>query len=283
MNVASFDIEEHFRIEAAAGLQIGPELRAEYGTRMESATRGLLAQLAAANAQATFYIVGEIARSHPGLVRDIAAGGHEIGSHSWDHRMVSRFTPAEFREDLRTSKAALEDASGQRVVGFRAPTFSIGRRTPWAIDALVETGYDYDSSIFPVRHDRYGIPDAPRGPFRVKGESAGILELPPLTYRKFGANLPVAGGGYFRLFPLLAMKAGLRQSPGGLGMLYFHPWEFDPAQPRLPLRGVSRWRTYVGMNKTTRRLSSLLRSYPFTRAVDVANSLRTAALPEFQL
>lgn len=290
MNIASFDVEEHHRIEAAAGLVIGPELKAEYGTRMEAATRRIVGQLAAANAKATFYIVGEIARSHPRLVRDIADAGHEIGSHSWDHRMVNRFTPAEFREDLLKSKAALEDASGQRVVGFRAPTFSISRRTPWAIDALVECGFEYDSSIFPVRHDRYGIPDAPRGPFWAKGESHAILELPPLTYRLAGMNLPVAGGGYFRLFPLAVMKAGLRQvsrstPPNDLGMLYFHPWEFDPDQPRLPLKKVSRWRTYVGMKKTTRRLGTLLKAFPFARAIDAVKAIRdsNAELPAFQL
>ncbi|MFO0804448.1 MAG: polysaccharide deacetylase family protein [Gemmataceae bacterium] len=170
MNIASFDVEEHHRIEGAAGSAIGPELKAEYGTRMEAATHRIVDQLAAANAKATFYIVGEIARSHPRLVRDIADAGHEIGSHSWDHRMVNRFNPAEFRKDLLKSKSALEDASGQRVVGFRADV-QHRHRTPWAVDALVECGFEYDSSIFPVRHDRYGIPDAPRDPFQAKGES----------------------------------------------------------------------------------------------------------------
>ena len=290
MNIASFDVEEHFRIEAAVGLNITPELKSEYGRRMESATRRLLEQLARTNSKATFYIVGEIARSHPPLVRDIAAAGHEIGSHSWDHRMVNRFDAAGFRDDLRRSKEALEDVGGQHVVGFRAPTFSISRRTAWAIDALVESGFEYDSSIFPVRHDRYGIPDAPRGPFLVKGESAEILELPPLTYRFAGTNLPVAGGGYFRLFPLAAMKAGLKQAalaqpPGNLGMLYFHPWEFDPDQPRLPLKRLSKWRTYVGMGRTTRRLGTLLKSFPFMRAIDAVKAIREsgAELPRFQL
>jgi polysaccharide deacetylase family protein (PEP-CTERM system associated) len=285
MNIASFDVEEHFRIEAASGLAISAEMRSEYTVRMESATRRLLDQLAGSGAKATFYIVGEIAASHPRLVKDIAAAGHEIGSHSWDHRMVSRFDAAGFREDLRKSKDVLEQASGQRVIGFRAPTFSVSRRTPWAIDALVDCGFEYDSSIFPVRHDRYGIPDAPRGPFLVKGESAELLELPPLTYRLAGSNLPVAGGGYFRLFPLAAMKAGLKQQPGGMGMLYFHPWEFDPDQPRLPLKRMSRWRTYVGMGKTTRRLGTLLKAYPFMRACDVVDSIRESKveLPRFQL
>jgi polysaccharide deacetylase family protein (PEP-CTERM system associated) len=290
LNVASFDIEEHDRIEAARELTVPPATRAEYARRMEVAARGLLDQLVEANVKATFYIVGEIARSHPALVRDIAAAGHEIGSHSWDHQMVSRFTAAEFREDLRKSRDALEETGGVRVYGFRAPTFSVSRCTPWAIDALVECGFEYDSSIFPVRHDRYGIPDAPRGPFLARGESHEILELPPLTYRLAGLNLPVAGGGYFRLFPLAVMQAGLKQAarsapPADLGMLYFHPWEFDPEQPRLPLKRFARWRTYVGMGKTTRRLGMLLKSFAFTRAIDAVQAIRTsgAELPRYQL
>jgi polysaccharide deacetylase family protein (PEP-CTERM system associated) len=284
--VASFDVEEHFRIEAAAGLAVSLDQRGEYAARMESATRRLLDQLAAAGAKATFFVVGEIARSHPQLLRDIHAASHEIGSHSWDHRMVSRFEPAAFREDLRISKDALEQAAGTRVSGFRAPTFSVSRATPWAIDALVECGYEYDSSIFPVRHDRYGIPDAPRQPFLAVGNEREIIELPPLTYRVAGMNLPVAGGGYFRLFPLAAMRAGLRQAertPGSIGMLYFHPWEFDPDQPLLPLKRLSRWRTYVGMNRTTGRLGSLLKDYTFRRAVDVVRELKRDELPRFSL
>ena len=291
-HVASFDIEEHDRIEAAQGLICPPETKAEYARRMETVTRRLLAHLAAADVKATFYVVGEIARTHPGLVRDIHGAGHEIGSHSWDHRRVHRFTPETFREDLLRSKEALEDATGAAVLGFRAPTFSVVRQTGWAVDVLAECGFEYDSSIFPVRHDRYGIPDAPRGPFLAAGQRREILELPPLTYRVLGFNLPVAGGGYFRLFPLGAMRAGLRQvarassdaSPA-VSMLYFHPWEFDPDQPRLPLGRLSRWRTYVGMSRTTARLKSLLRGYPFTRAIDAVRAIRASAaeLPRFQV
>jgi polysaccharide deacetylase family protein (PEP-CTERM system associated) len=287
--IASFDVEVHDRIEAAVGLSVSAELRAEYDARMESATRRLLGQLAAANVLATFFVVGEIAQSHPRLIRDMHAAGHEVGSHSWDHRRVQRFTPDGFREDLRTSKDALEQVTGDAVLGFRAPTFSVTRETAWAIDALAECGFEYDSSIFPVRHDRYGIPDAPRGPFLALGQDREILEIPPLTYRVAGLNLPVAGGGYFRLFPLFMMKAGLRQAARGqaprAGMLYFHPWEFDPDQPRLPLSGLAKWRTYVGIRRTTKRLASLLAEFAFRRAVDVARDIRAAGveLPRFQV
>lgn len=288
-NVASFDIEEHHRIEAAVGLAVSAELKADYAARMEASTRRLLDQLAGANVLATFYVVGEIARTHPKLIADIRAAGHEVGSHSWDHRRVHRFDPASFRADLRASKDALEQAAGAPVVGFRAPTFSVMKGTGWAIDVLAECGFEYDSSIFPVRHDRYGVPDAPRGPFLAVGREREILELPPLTYRVAGLNLPVAGGGYFRLFPLFMMRAGLRQVARGespqVGMLYFHPWEFDPMQPRLPLKRLARWRTYVGVGRTTARLDALLKGFAFRRAVDVARDIRAsgAALPRFKV
>jgi polysaccharide deacetylase family protein (PEP-CTERM system associated) len=287
--VASFDVEEHYRIEAAVGLEVPAELKAEYGRRMEDYTRRLLDQLAAAAVKATFYIVGEIARTHPQLVRDIHTAGHEVGSHSWDHRRVHTFTAEAFREDLLRSKDILEQATGDRVCGFRAPTFSVMRETGWAIDVLAECGFEYDTSVFPVRHDRYGVPDAPRGPFVAVGREREILELPPLTYRLAGLNLPVAGGGYFRLFPLAFMKAGLRQSaearPPAVGMLYFHPWDFDVGQPRLPLKRLARWRTYVGVQHSTGRLSRLLQAYPFRRAIDVVRDIRASGveLPRFHI
>lgn len=288
-NIASFDVEEHHRIEAAAGLSVSAELKADYSARLEASTRRLLDQLAAAKAPATFYIVGEIAKSHPKLVRDIHDAGHEVGSHSYDHRRVHRFSPEEFRADLRASKDALEQVTGAPVVGFRAPTFSVMPETAWAIDALAECGFEYDSSIFPVHHDRYGVPHAPRGPFLAVGKEHEILELPPLTYRVAGFNLPVAGGGYFRLFPLAFMKAGLRQVARGsaprVGMVYFHPWEFDPTQPRLPIKGLGRWRTYVGIGRTAGRLGRLLAEFPFRRAIDVVREIRAAgaALPRYHL
>jgi polysaccharide deacetylase family protein (PEP-CTERM system associated) len=286
--VLSFDVEEHHRIEAAAGLPVARERRQEYGRRMERSTRRLLEHLAGAGVKATFFVVGEIARTSPALVRDIHAMGHEVGSHGWNHTRVDRLTPASFRADARKCKDALEQATGAPVVGFRAPTFSVTRRTPWAVDVLAECGYEYDSSVFPVRHDRYGVPDAPRGPFTLAGREHDLLELPPLTYRLAGLNLPVAGGGYFRLFPLGVMRAGLaqalRREGPSVAMLYFHPWEFDEDQPRLPLGRLARWRTYVGIRRTTGRLLSLLGRYPFVRAIDAAHAARTQqGLPEFRL
>jgi polysaccharide deacetylase family protein (PEP-CTERM system associated) len=257
---------------------------------MEQTTRRLLDVLDEAGAKATFFVLGEIARNRPRLVWDIAEAGHEVASHGWDHRRVHRLSPAEFLDDVRSSRDALEQASGGPVIGYRAPTFSVGRRTGWAIDVLAEAGYQYDSSVFPVRHDRYGVPDAPRTPFVAEGESAHLIELPPATCRALGQNLPVAGGGYFRLFPPAVMESGLRQlarTDPAVGVLYFHPWEFDPDQPRLPLGRLARWRTYVGVGRSWARLGRLLarNAGRFRRAADVVAGLRSrmASLPRYRL
>lgn len=286
--VFSFDVEEHHRIEAAAGLECPPDRHHEYGERMAAGTRWIAGALAEAGARATFFIVGQIAEAHPRLIRELADAGHEIASHGWDHRRVSRFTPETFREDLRLSKTALEQAAGRPVVGYRAPTFSITRETAWGVDVLAEEGFRYDSSIFPVRHDRYGVPDAPRVPFMVRGTERELLELPLLTWRKLGQNIPAAGGGYFRLFPPAIMRAAIRQTiatPTGLPILYFHPWEFDPDQPRLPLGRLSGFRTYVGIGKSKDRLRRLLASYGSVPLVEAIESLPAdqATLPKFSL
>jgi polysaccharide deacetylase family protein (PEP-CTERM system associated) len=285
--VISFDVEEHFRIEAAAGLQLEPELQTHYCDRLEPSTRWLLDQLAEADVRATFFIVGEIARDNPGLVRAIHRAGHEVASHGWDHQRVVNFTPQTFREDVHQSKDALEQVTGKAVLGYRAPTFSIMRQTAWALDVLAELDFVYDSSIYPVRHDRYGIPSAPRAPFLAVGQRNTILELPPATLHLFKLNLPMGGGGYFRLFPLFFLEWAIRQaeracSPS-VAMLYFHPWEFDPEQARLPLGWLNRFRTYIGMRRSRRRLTTLLSRHRFVRAIDAARQLdaQLDLLPRF--
>jgi len=285
----TFDIEEHHRIEAAAHGTWPVGLRDVYARRMDDTTRWLLDRLGERGIRATFFVVGQIAESHPSLVRRMVAEGHEVASHSWDHRRVHRFTSQTFREDVRTSKDALEQASGAAVVGFRAPTFSIMRETAWAIDVLCELGMLYDSSIFPIHHDRYGVPDAPRTPFIVRGHEHSLLELPLLTLRLFRHNLPVAGGGYFRLFPLALMQRGIRRSAAttnSAAVLYFHPWEFDPDQPKLPLGRLSKFRTYVGIRRSRQRLEKLVRGeYRFARMTDIMASLdeERILLPSFAL
>jgi polysaccharide deacetylase family protein (PEP-CTERM system associated) len=287
--ILSFDVEEHHRIESAAGLSVPPGWEAHYAERLETSTRWLLEELARASARATFFVLGDLAQRHPKLVRAMHDAGHEVASHGWDHRRLHHLTPQTFRDDVRQGKDALEQIIGAPVVGYRAPTFSVVRQTAWAVDVLVELGMVYDSSIYPVRHDRYGVADAPRWPFRLSCAAGELLELPPMSWRVFGVNLPLGGGGYFRLLPLWMMEAALeqvrRQGQPSVAMLYFHPWEFDPEQRRLPLWGLNRFRTYVGMRSSQRRLGTLLGRHRFTRAADVARELLPDAeqLPLFTL
>jgi polysaccharide deacetylase family protein (PEP-CTERM system associated) len=287
--VLSFDVEEHYRIEAAAGLPVSPAMKAHCRERVDVVTRWLLDELAAHEARGTFFVVGQVARHNPRLVRAIHDAGHEVASHGWDHRRVHHFTPETFREDVRKSLDALEQAAGAAVVGYRAPTFSIGRRTAWALDVLAEAGLRYDSSIYPARHDRYGVPDAPRVPFRARGPEQEILEMPPLTLQALRFVLPMGGGGSFRLFPLFLMRWALHQArrlPGpAVAMLYFHPWEFDVEQERLPLGRLNYFRTYVGIKTSRSRLAALLAGRCFVRAMDIAADLQSKAtrLPRFSL
>ncbi len=286
--VLSFDVEEHYRIEAAAKLTISPEYKAHCRERLDVSTRWILERLARDNVHATFFIVGRIAEHNPALIRAIHQAGHEVASHGWDHRRVHHFTPETFREDLRRSKGALEQLTGCAVAGYRAPTFSIMRQTAWALDVLAEEGFRYDSSVYPVRHDRYGVPGAPRTPFRGSGPHRDILELPPATLSLMGFTMPMGGGGTFRLFPLGFMKKAITQvcRKGGLpaAMLYFHPWEFDLEQQQLPLRGLSRFRTYNGISASRGRLGRLLsEGHTFVRAIDLVEDLEARAelLPHF--
>jgi polysaccharide deacetylase family protein (PEP-CTERM system associated) len=206
--VLSFDVEEHHRIEAASGLDVGQAAKRHYLERVGPATRWLLDQLDQSGHKATFFIVGEFARDDPGLVQAIHRAGHEVASHGWDHRRIVTMTPEAFREDLRLSCDVLEQITGEAVAGYRAPTFSVLRRTAWALDLMAERGLLYDSSIYPVRHDRYGVPGAPRGPFLAQGGERTILELrvhPPTRLRPRPHRTPpgvtcVAPGGAFYAF-----------------------------------------------------------------------------------
>jgi polysaccharide deacetylase family protein (PEP-CTERM system associated) len=287
--ILSFDVEEHHRIEAAAGRALDPGLQERSAERLEPATRWLLDALAEHGIKATFFVVAEIACSNPDLVRAIHRAGHEVASHSWSHRRIHNLSPAAFREDVRTSKDALEQVTGQIVLGYRAPTFSIVRQTAWALDILAETGLAYDSSVYPVRHDRYGVPAAPRVPYLARGLEHSLLEIPPATLRLLGVNIPTGGGGYFRLLPLALMEWTIRQALGlsrpSVVMLYFHPWEFDPDQPRLPLGRLNRFRTYVGIRHSRARLQTLLAGHRFSRAAEVAKQLDQLRdlLPRFTL
>jgi polysaccharide deacetylase family protein (PEP-CTERM system associated) len=272
--ILSFDVEEHWRIEAAAGLTFDDGRKAYYAGRVAPTVDWILEALAGHDILATFFIVGELAQQNQAMVRAIQAAGHEVACHGWDHQRIHRMTPDLFREDIRRNKDVLEQIVGEAVAGYRAPTFSIVRKTAWALDVLTEAGFLYDSSIYPVVHDRYGVPQAPRYPFLAAGLRHSLLELPPVTLQVGRLKLPVGGGGFFRLLPVAWLEHALEQvrrhGQPPVAMLYFHPWEFDPGQARLPLGRLSRFRTYVGLTRNRARFTAFLSAHPFTRAVDVA-------------
>lgn len=270
-NAMSVDVEDWFQVQAFAGT-IDRARWESLPRRVEDNTRRVLDQFAAADIRATFFTLGWVAERHPDLVRRIVAGGHELASHGHGHELVHAIGEQRFRADVTRARQALEDAGGVAVQGYRAPTFSIGPRiAPWAHEVLAETGHTYSSSVFPVRHDLYGAPDAPRIPHRPT--ASGVVELPMTTLRLGGRNLPCAGGGWFRIFPYAAFRAGLsrvNRADRQPGIFYFHPWEVDPAQPRVENASrLSRFRHYTGLASMGRRLDRLLRDFAWGRMDEV--------------
>jgi polysaccharide deacetylase family protein (PEP-CTERM system associated) len=269
-HMLSFDVEEYFQVEAAARA-VSRDRWDELPPRLPAAVDRVLELLASHRVVATFFVLGWVAEHQPPLVRRIADAGHEIASHGTDHRMIGRLTPEEFRRTLIDSRRLLEDITGRPVLGYRAPTFSLTRASAWAIDLLAEAGYAYDSSVFPVRHDRYGVPDAPRFAHRAVGPGGGsLLEIPPVTLRLAGMNWPVGGGGYLRLLPVRLVGAALNKAARGghQGMIYLHPWEFDPGQPVLPMGRLGTWRHRVNLHRTADKLAWLLHRHRFTSVRD---------------
>jgi polysaccharide deacetylase family protein (PEP-CTERM system associated) len=283
-HLLTFDVEEYFQVEAAAArLPIGAWDR--WPKRLPLVVDRLLDLLAARRLRATFFVLAWVAEHETDLVRRIAAAGHEIASHGCQHHMLGRLTPEGFRQDLRDSRRRLEDLAGRPVCGYRAPTFSLTHRTAWALDVLAEEGFEYDSSVFPIRHDRYGVPDAPRVAHRAVGPGGGtILEIPPLTVRFAGANWPIGGGGYLRLLPAGWVVAALRalDRRGQRGMIYLHPWELDPGQPLLPMSALSSWRHRVNLVHTEAKLCRLLDRFPFTAVDACLDALRAEATTTFR-
>ena len=260
-NAMTVDVEDYFQVSALAP-QIARSEWERMPCRVERNVERILELLAGAAARATFFTLGWIAERYPQLVRRIAAAGHEIASHGYEHRRASEQTQEEFRADIRRAKALLEHITGSEVKGYRAPSFSIGAATPWAFDCIAQAGYRYSSSVYPVRHDHYGAPDAPRFAYRPQ---AGVLEIPISTARLAGNNLPAGGGGYFRLFPYELFKHNLktvRAQDRQPCMFYFHPWEIDDEQPRI--EGTSfktRVRHYLNLDRTFGRLELLLKDF----------------------
>ncbi len=277
----SFDVEEFFQVEAAVKC-VDRDDWASFASRLDEPVGRILDLLAERAVRATFFVLGWVARQRGELVRRIAGAGHEVASHGMSHHMLERLGPDAFRQELRESRHILQDLSGQEVVGFRAPTFSIMHRTAWALDVLIEEGWQYDSSVFPVRHDRYGVPDAPTRPHwaRAGGEKA-ILELPPLTRRVLRGNWPVGGGGYLRLLPLWVIKGAVAaaQRCGLPAMIYLHPWELDPDQPVLKMGRLGTWRHRVNLARTHDKLRRLLEAFRFTSVRDNLPALRAGDWP----
>ncbi len=258
-NAMSVDVEDYFQVQAFADVVPRASWEA-IPRRVEANTDRILEKFAAAQVHATFFTLGWIAERHPALIRRIVAGGHELASHGYDHVLAHRLTPVEFGDDVGRTRRMLEDIGGVPVVGYRAPTFSIGPRNPWAFERLEREGYRYSSSVFPIRHDLYGVPDAPRAPFRPS--SGALWELPMTTVRLLRRNLPCSGGGYFRLLPYELFRSGLRRInrvERRPGIFYFHPWEIDPDQPRVEGSSrLSRFRHTVNLSRMAGRLDRLL-------------------------
>jgi polysaccharide deacetylase family protein (PEP-CTERM system associated) len=258
------DVEEYFQVVA-----MEPVVRRDdwgsYESRVVPSTELILEMLARHDARGTFFILGWVAERHPALVRAITAAGHEVASHGWDHQRVTHTTPREFRVSVRRSKQLLEQLTGEPVLGFRAPSFSIVPGCEWALDILIEEGYGYDSSLFPIRRPDYGYPSAPQDPHTLERAAGTLVEFPPCSLQLPGVRLPAAGGGYFRLFPYALVAAGLGQAArrGAPGTFYIHPWELDPEQPRLPVSRVTGVRHYGGLRRTVPRLERLLSEYRF--------------------
>ncbi|WP_373896848.1 XrtA system polysaccharide deacetylase [uncultured Massilia sp.] len=266
-NAMTCDVEDYFQVSAFA-----PYIdRASWPTRecrVEANMDRILALFDRHGVRATFFTLGWIAERHPNVVRRIVAGGHELASHGYGHLRASDQDRAQFMQDVRSAKALLEDIGGQEVLGYRAPSFSIGRDNLWALDVLREAGYRYSSSIYPVVHDHYGMPEAPRFAFYPNGPD-GLLEVPITTVQMMGRNLPAGGGGYFRLLPYALsrwMMAKVNRDDRQSALFYFHPWEVDPGQPRPEGIGAkARFRHYVNIDRMESRIDALARDFAWDR------------------
>lgn len=269
VNALTVDVEDYFQVSALAPY-IARDQWDAIPCRVEANVERILAMLERQGVKATFFTLGWVAQRYPQVVRRIVSGGHELASHGFGHLRASDQSPAEFLDDVTRAKGLLEDLGGVAVKGYRAPSFSIGAGNLWALDTLAQAGYLYSSSIYPVAHDHYGMPEAPRFAYRT---ASGILEVPPTTVQVAGRNLPASGGGYFRLLPYGISRWAIRKVNQGerqSAMFYFHPWEIDPGQPRVP--GVSaktRFRHYVNLDRMQSKLERLLADFAWSRVDQV--------------
>lgn len=277
-HIFSVDVEEHFQVSAFERY-IDRRRWSALPSRVVANTNALLELLARHDVRGTFFILGWVARRNPELVRRIAGGGHEVASHGSAHDRVTTLRPAEFRGDVRDARSLLEEITGERVIGYRAPSFSIVPGREWALEILVEEGYAYDSSLFPVQRRGYGYSGTPMHPHWMKLQAGRLAEFPPATVRWGPMSVPAAGGGYFRQFPYGVTAMAFRQHAalGHPGMFYIHPWEIDPEQPRVAAPLLTRVRHYRGLSQTMARLERLLTDFPFQPARDYFNDTMLAA------
>ncbi|MBY0365099.1 MAG: DUF3473 domain-containing protein [Proteobacteria bacterium] len=268
-NAMSIDVEDYFQVSAFA-----PHIRREDWSglecRVERNIGRILELLADQQVKATFFTLGWIAERYPQVVRAIVAGGHELASHGYGHERASDLNPAAFLADIASAKKLLEDLGGVPVVGYRAPSFSIGKGNLWAFDVLLDAGYRYSSSVYPIAHDHYGMPDSPRFAYPVRD---GLLEIPVTTLRLGARNLPSSGGGYFRLLPYALSRWMMRrvnEVDGEPAVFYFHPWEIDPDQPRIAgIDAKTRFRHYVNISRTEGRIARLLQDFRWGRMDEI--------------
>jgi polysaccharide deacetylase family protein (PEP-CTERM system associated) len=268
-NAMTIDVEDYFQVSAFAPYIARGDWERLH-CRAPANVERILTMLEAAGVKATFFTLGWIAERHPQLVRDIVAGGHELASHGYGHERASDMSPTAFSDDVRRAKALLEDLGGVAVTGYRAPSFSIGVNNLWAFDVLAESGYRYSSSVYPIQHDHYGMPDAPRWAHAVR---AGLLEVPVTTCRIRERNWPSSGGGYFRLLPYSVSRwliERVNREERQSAVFYFHPWEIDPEQPRVAGIDVkSRFRHYVNLSRTEARIRRLLGDFAWGRMDEI--------------
>jgi polysaccharide deacetylase family protein (PEP-CTERM system associated) len=271
LNALTIDIEDYYHVSA-----FEPYIdRSEWEfipSRIEESSNRILDILDNYGCQATFFILGHVAKKKPGLIRKIHEKGHEIACHGYSHKLAYKMSPEEFRADVRRAKSVLEDAIGERIEGFRSTSFSIVESNLWCLDILIEEGFIYDSSIFPVRHASYGIPDWQPYPHSISRNGSVIHELPPSTINLFRNRFPIAGGAYLRFFPLSFIAGGIRRLNGSesqSAVIYLHPWELDKEQPRLKVKKLTEIRHYAGIGKLEDKFTALLGEFSFGTACDV--------------
>ena len=280
VNVMTVDVEDYFH--ASAFDRVVPRTSwFERESRVVRNTHRLLELFHDHGITGTFFVLGWVAERFPSLVREIGSCGHELASHGFHHQLIYTLTRDQFREDVRRAKATIEDAGGYQVRGYRAPSFSIVRSSLWALDVLIEEGHHYDASIFPIHHDRYGIPDAPRLPHVIERGAGSIVEIPASTMRLGPLNVPIAGGGYFRVLPYAFTRWGIARlnAAGQPAIFYIHPWEIDPDQPRLALSRTSAFRHYSNLDQTLQRMERLVREFAFNTVAATLDARAPIAVP----